>query len=101
MDRQLDRGGYEAALAELLEQLKCRVARARIAVRKYTPALARVAAVPSAHAAARAGDDRDEGGDVEWFEIAFDDAVNVACGDHSVGVAVEAVANEFGVAPNI
>src|SRR5690348_16953658 len=57
-----------------------------------SPAVLRRAALPGGHDAAGAGDDRDQGDDVVRLELGLDDQVDLAGGEHAIGVAVAAVA---------
>src|ERR1019366_2371764 len=51
-------------------------------------------AVPGGDDAAGPGDDRDQGGDIVGFQLGLDHEVEMAGGEHAVGIAVAAIARQ-------
>src|SRR5579872_970807 len=77
-----------------VEQLERRFVCARVAGGDNTAAALRGLAFPGGDDAARAGNDRNVRGDVVGLEFGLDDEIEMAGGEHAVGVAVAAITVE-------
>src|SRR5207248_7763090 len=77
-----------------IEQLQRGFVHPRIAGGDDAAAALRGLAFPGRNDSAGAGDDRDQGGDIVGFELGLDHEIEMAGGEHAVGIAVAAIAGQ-------
>src|SRR5215210_2948898 len=76
------------------QQLHCRFMHARIAGCDNAAAALSRLAVPSGDDPAGAGDDRNESRNVVGFQFGLDDEIEMAGGEHAVGITIAAITRQ-------